>query len=184
MRLLDTYKARRARLRFIREAERRATRVAAQSPWHAQDHWRRVARFGLRLIDAGVRAEPDVLLVFAAAHDTQRHDDFSDAAHGPRAALALRDLAADGYLDWLTEEQLLAARTACEIHTSSPGGLADETLGACLDADRLDHWRVGKTPKLEYLSTAEAPRFVFYGRRDTEPPSWRGLVRRFVPAAV
>jgi uncharacterized protein len=63
------------------------------------------------------------------------------------------------------------------------GQVADDpTIGACWDADRLNLWRVGKTPDPRLLSTAAArdPDLIaeaasFHGRRYT----WADLFAAF-----
>jgi uncharacterized protein len=178
--ILDGHGARRARLRFIREAERRATEVAFASPWHGPDHWRAVARMGLLLLGEAVEADPDVLLAFAALHDTQRESDYTDPQHGARAAAAAARLRAEGMLGWLDDEQFVAVCEACRAHTTSPP--TPGTIGACLDADRLTLWRVGKVPHPEFLSHPEALGLSHRGRAltvGTDGP-WRDIVAAYV----
>jgi uncharacterized protein len=181
--LLRQHQARKARLAFIREARARATDVALVSPWHADEHWRDVATTGLMLIGSGVDADPDVMLAFAAVHDTQRWNDYDDPEHGARAAQAVADLVEDGWLDYMTDEQVTVLQAAVQVHTEAPGGL--DGIGAYLDADRLQHWRVGRPPKARYLSTEAAVDLIpsaWKLSRGTDY-SWRDLVRGYVRVA-
>jgi len=122
----------------------------AGSTWHGENHWRGVAAAGARILEAGCRADPAVVFMFALLHDSQRHAEGRDPEHGQRAADLLRGLSdvhrlGDGQLDVL--------RRALVDHDR---GLTsdDLTVGACWDADRLTLGRVGVTPRAELLSTA------------------------------
>ena len=120
------------RLRFVKEAEKRATRISRYSYCHGPDHWRDVAAIGLRLLDSGVPADPDVLLAFAALHDTQRRSEFSDPDHGPRAGDVARELREDGFLDWLDDDAFGVLLYAVDVHTEArPERGLDVRLGAC-----------------------------------------------------
>jgi uncharacterized protein len=131
----------------------------------------------------GVPADRDVLLLFAATHDTQRHNEFSDPEHGERAAQLIRRLADEGRLA-LTAEQLDRLLTALRDHDR--GETTDDvTVGACWDADRLTLWRVGITPDHRFLSTGPARQvdldFVGFGHEIVHGPDldWKNIVQAY-----
>jgi peptidoglycan hydrolase-like protein with peptidoglycan-binding domain len=150
----DLAERRAAIAKVVTEAQDRATDVAKKSRDHGPKHWRDVAHMGLAQIKAGVPADPDVLVTFAALHDTQRWDEWQDPEHGPRAADLADELREDGFLDYLSDEQFQKLTTALETHNGSPGD-PDVTIGAALDADRYTLWRVGQEPDFKYMSGAE-----------------------------
>lgn len=119
---------------------------------HGQDHWRRVERNGLYIAHR-TNVDPVVVTLFARLHDCCRENEDDDLYHGPRAAELLRN--DDKFRDLLTREQIEQAAEAMEVHTSARL-VSDPTIGACLDADRLDLARLGLAPDLEYLSTHPA----------------------------
>jgi len=116
---------------------------------HGTAHWGRVERHGVRLAE---ESGGDLLVVrlFAVFHDVCRLSDSIDDQHGARGA----ELAAhwrDCYFA-LSDAQFSALHYACTWHTA--GQVSDDpTIGACWDADRLDLWRAGLTPKEKYMST-------------------------------
>lgn len=118
---------------------------------HGLSHWERVARNGAAICARTPSADPDVVLLFALLHDSQRRNDHHDPEHGPRAA---------AYADRLHNERLLKItaaqhdqlRHACAHHTDGNTS-TDPTIGACYDADRLDLPRVGITPNPELMTT-------------------------------
>ncbi len=132
----------------------RATPVALASGLHGPRHWRAVARVGAELARRTPRADLELVLLFAFAHDTRRWHDGHDPAHGRRAAAAVRELATAGVLD-LEPARLGLLCRACAGHADGLTS-ADPTIGACWDADRLNLWRVGLTPARSILSTAVA----------------------------
>ena len=174
-----------ARRRFVREARRRATETALSSPLHGPRHWRDVLEMGCALIAEGVPADRDVLLAFAALHDTQRENDFKDPEHGSRAADVATDLRRDCFLDWLSPEGFGLLVRACEIHTEADGS-HEPTIAACLDADRLTLWRVGKDPDLAFLSAdrwlsvsvvRQLVRYARYRTLADRNRSWKRILR-------
>ncbi len=107
-----------------------------------------------RAAAAAGRADLELVLLFAFAHDTQRWNDGDDPDHGRRAAAAVRGLAEAGVLD-LSPERLRLLCRACSGHANGFTS-ADPTVGTCWDADRLNLWRVGVAPSRHLLSTAAA----------------------------
>ncbi len=105
----------------------------------------------------GVPADRDVLLLFAATHDTQRHNEFHDPEHGARAADLIKRLHRGGALA-LADGQLELLHAALIGHDQGET-TDDATIGACWDADRLTLWRVGIMPDRKYLSTKPARQF-------------------------
>ena len=55
----------------------------------------------------------------------------------------------------LAPERFALLIEACAGHTDARFN-DDSTVGACFDSDRLNLWRVGKTPDAKYLSTDAA----------------------------
>ncbi len=120
---------------------------------HGPQHWQAVGRTGAVLLEAGVPADPAVVLGFALLHDSRRLDDGDDPEHGPRAAELLGRLPRELFA--LDDAQHATLAHACATHTGgSPTD--DPTVGACYDADRLNLWRVGTYPDPRFLSTAPA----------------------------
>ena len=132
-----------------------ATTQARASTLHGPAHWRRVASFGAQLSRETPGAEPHVVSIFAALHDTQRYTDGRDPHHGRRAAELALELR--GVLYEVTDEQLEVLVEAIAKHAD---GLIteDPTVGCCWDADRLDLPRCGIPVDLAMLSTPAARR--------------------------
>lgn len=141
------------------------------SETHGEEHWRRVAKAGLRLCQSDDRIDPAVVYLFAAFHDSERLTDHSDDVwHGPRAAVLATKLRG-GPFD-LESWQMGLLVHACNFHTHEEQigtelvapkmgdtlNSASLTVGACYDADRLNLMRVGKVPDPYYLTTQEAMR--------------------------
>jgi hypothetical protein len=108
----------------------------------------------MALCAEGVDADLDVLLLFAAAHDTQRLSEHSDPEHGMRASLVVREMHMAGELPLATTQldTLVVALTLHEVGAKTKNA----TIGCCWDADRLTLWRVGIVPHPGLLSTEKA----------------------------
>lgn len=119
---------------------------------HGPDHWRRVERYGVQVAKHN-GADVLVVRLFAVLHDVCRQTDGIDEAHGARAAEFAAGLHGE-YFE-LSEERFALLHYACTWHTAGQVS-ADPTIGACWDADRLDLWRAGITPKETLMSTAHA----------------------------
>ncbi|MGH3426572.1 MAG: hypothetical protein ACRDQZ_03200 [Mycobacteriales bacterium] len=157
---------------------------AAASMIHGDLHWRSVAHNGQYLCRQGCPANAAVLFLFAVMHDSQRINDGVDPDHGPRAAAFADDLRSRGVFR-LSDAEHAQLHNAIATHTWS-GPVSDPTVGACLDADRLDLTRVGIRPAGQYLSTPQAIAALsgrvhcldrvglsfFTGRAAPTPPPW------------
>jgi len=124
------------------------------STLHGEAHWRAVAYTALELAPLVDGADPLVGLLFGLLHDSQRLNDGGDPEHGPRAAIFTRSLAERGLLP-LEPIQLDLLTTAIHHHTTEKSS-RDPTVGLCWDADRLNLWRIGVEPRVNFLSTAAA----------------------------
>lgn len=128
---------------------------------HGVAHWWRVRHNGLQLATA-TGADEVVVRLFAIFHDSHRHDEHRDPAHGPRAAewlVRVRDgsdsscPATTEAIERLGSARFEALRAACELHTSAATH-ADPTVATCFAADRLDLWRVGTRPNPKHIPIA------------------------------
>ncbi len=122
---------------------------------HGPVHWQRVRENGLFLA-AHTGADVAVVEAFAWLHDSCRHGDGGDAAHGHRAADFALGLHDAGHLD-LVSDQLALLERACRYHSDGRTE-AEVTVQVCWDADRLDLGRVGSRPDARYLCTEPARR--------------------------
>ncbi|MDX2194051.1 MAG: hypothetical protein NW201_11890 [Gemmatimonadales bacterium] len=116
---------------------------------HGPSHWARVERHGMLLAERS-GADRLVVRLFALFHDSCREDEGRDPEHGPRGAALAASLR--GTLYELDDARFALLHEACRIHNGA-GPHADPTIGTCLDADRLDLWRVGITPDPTLMST-------------------------------
>jgi len=110
-------------------------------------HWLKVLDNARLIAECNNKVDKDVITAFALLHDCKREDDGADKGHGARAAdfIITIDLG-------LTQEQMGLLVTACILHdqdviSNSP------TVGACLDADRLELTRVGIIPDPALMSS-------------------------------
>lgn len=118
---------------------------------HGSPHWARVLQNGKLLAEAeGGREDVVTLFAFLHDHDHERECDGEDYTHGPRAAINAAKLRnvyfgiddeGFGLLCWAMREH------------SDGFQQADISVQCCWDADRLDLWRIGKTPDPQYLCT-------------------------------
>jgi uncharacterized protein len=126
-------------------------------PWngdHGFAHWARVLENGERLAgESG--ANLDVVRLFAVLHDSKRVCEYSDPAHGPRAAAFATRLR--GRLFEMPDREFRLLLRACAGHTHERTH-PDATIRTCWDADRLDLGRVGITPDPYWLGTDAARR--------------------------
>ena len=129
---------------------------------HGVSHWGRVFETGLRLA-ARTGADPDVVALFSVLHDARRWNDGRDPEHGRRGAALASRLRP---LMQVTDEQFAHLLHACMYH-SDGATKGDVTVQACWDADRLDLWRVGISPRDSWLCTHAA--------RDAELQAWTRL---------
>jgi uncharacterized protein len=134
---------------FDKIAKHAAEQFRLQDSLHGVDHWLRVESNG-RLLATKTGADVTVVRLFAFLHDSQREDDFFDDEHGVRAAQYAVRLR--GELFELSDEAFALLFEACRDHTTGMHH-ADQTIGTCWDADRLDLGRVGIVPQAQYMST-------------------------------
>ncbi|MEA2492602.1 MAG: uncharacterized protein QOJ29_513 [Thermoleophilaceae bacterium] len=120
---------------------------------HGDPHWRAVAEVGLRLLDDQRGADRMVVFLFALFHDAMRVNEVEDPGHGQRGA----ELAAElhGRYFQLAPDRFGLLFDACAGHTDVRFS-DDPTIGVCVDADRLNLWRVGNVPEAKFLSTDAA----------------------------
>jgi len=126
---------------------------AALGEYHGFDHWQRVGLHGCA-VARSLGIDPLIPHIFALVHDSQRWDEGVDPNHGRRAADFIASTREDLF-GFLSDDQVRLLAKACEVH--SDGTVERElVLQACLDADRLDLWRVGIEPSPGLLATALA----------------------------
>lgn len=118
---------------------------------HGVRHWASVEANGLLIADDTPGADRTVIRLFALLHDACRENDGRDEQHGWRARAFASDLFHRNFLP-IEPEQADKLYKACLIHDKGLTA-SDPTIGACLDADRLDLLRVGILPRPQYMST-------------------------------
>lgn len=121
---------------------------------HGVSHWSRVWFHGRQLARAE-DVDPAILAWFAYLHDSQRHNEHRDPAHGSRAADFALQLKQDHIITELNSADFERLCEAMRLHSDGHSE-GDAALRACWDADRLDLGRVGITPDRQYLGTAHA----------------------------
>lgn len=116
---------------------------------HGINHWRRVAR-NARLIANHITIDTGITDLFAYFHDSKREHDGGDPGHGDRAADFILDTWNKGLIPLERDRMLLL----CEAVSSHDEVRFhdDPTIGACMDADRLDLGRCGIIPDPLYLN--------------------------------
>jgi len=146
--------------KVVPDLDRLVTAIHERSPLHTSyihgdQHWRAVAEAGLRLLEDpdNRRADAMVVFLFALFHDALRENENDDPGHGRRGAELAEEFQGRYFL--LPPERLGLLVEACAGHTDMRFS-DNPTIGVCLDADRLNLWRVGKTPEAKYLSTDAA----------------------------
>ena len=123
---------------------------------HGPDHWHNVEDVGLKiahLLEAfGKYVDRDVVRLFAVLHDSRRVSDGNDPDHGRRAAEYAKEMR--GRLFELDDVlfDLLYKAVACHADGFT---VSEPTIGACLDADRMDLRRLGIRPDPSLISTPE-----------------------------
>lgn len=118
---------------------------------HGLSHWDRVYKNGQMLLTPKVHSI--VVELFAYLHDSCRENDFDDIHHGERAAEWIQTMRYT-YLLELSDEDFGLLYTACRVHNLD-GKFGNPTIDACLDADRLDLWRVGVIPDPKRMATSK-----------------------------
>lgn len=131
-------------------------RLDVRSRTHGLPHWSRVAFHG-RMLAAELGQSPRVVTWFAFLHDSQRHNDGHDPAHGSRAAdFALR-LRRRSVIAGLSRHEFECLCEAMRMHSDGYTD-AEPLIEICWDADRLDLGRVGIAPDPARLCTPAARR--------------------------
>lgn len=120
---------------------------------HGLSHWQKVERNGLYL-GSQLKADLEVISLFALFHDSQRINDFEDPQHGKRGAALAEKFYRKGLLSINSAQQDLLIY-ACEYHTDQTHS-DNITIQSCWDADRLDLTRVGVLPDPKMLNTKAA----------------------------
>lgn len=141
-------------------AEDTALHIYNQDPdsgIHGKSHWKMVASVGVALAQQNPGINPKVCHAFGLLHDCCRMDDCNDSEHGHRSSeLVENSPIVRGILN---SEEIQQISEACYRHNS--GRIhSDQTVGTCLDADRLTLGRVGKDVDLSYISTEAAREFL------------------------
>lgn len=116
---------------------------------HGVLHWRRVKRIGLHLA-AGTDADWRVITLFSALHDSCRENEYNDHNHGDRAATLATKLHSKSLLP-ANDKQFEQLVIACRNHSIRDFKTDDLTIQTCLDADRLDLYRLGEIPDDKFL---------------------------------
>ena len=117
---------------------------------HGLSHWSRVWFHG-RALATSLDVDPAAPAWFAFLHDSQRHNDGHDPAHGARAADFSVRLHSQGVIDKLDAPAFERLCEAMRLHSDG-----HTTVLACWDADRLDLARVGIQPQPQRLCTGVA----------------------------
>lgn len=113
---------------------------------HGTPHWSRVFYYGTILSELN-DFDKENIAFFSIFHDSKRLNDFEDPEHGIRAAEFFNTL---DKIIHVKPEQKEIIYEACKIHNYQKQADSNE-VGLCLDADRLDLWRVGIIPNNDYL---------------------------------
>lgn len=129
-------------------------RLAFHHGAHGVGHWSRVWHHGWHLARS-LDVDPAVLAWFAYLHDSQRHNEYTDPMHGPRAADYAVQLRGEGVITELSGPNFERLCEAMRLHSDGHTE-GDPVLRACWDADRLDLLRVGIEPDPRYLCTSLA----------------------------
>ena len=114
---------------------------------HGFNHWKDVYKNGLALADKH-GLDKEVIKYFAFLHDVGRKNEFTDIEHGKRSANLIKKMSNNIDLNTKQMKQLIEA---VENHSDGRYKNNDETIMACLDADRLDLPRTGKKVDPAYL---------------------------------
>lgn len=120
---------------------------------HGISHWARVYDNGMQLA-THTGANKTVVQLFSVFHDSRRHNEGSDPAHGPRGATLAEEYRYT-HLGSLSDDDFQLLTIACRQHTSAHTH-KEITVQTCFDADRLDLGRVGTIPDPQYLCTDAA----------------------------
>jgi uncharacterized protein len=123
---------------------------------HGVVHWARVLENGLRVAEHN-GADTEVVRLFALFHDARRVNQLTDPGHGQRGGDLAHSLR--GSLVHLDDARFDLLYEACRLHTDGLT-VADPTIQACWDGDRLDLYRAGIMPEAQYLCTSAAVELI------------------------
>lgn len=128
----------------------------------------RVRANGLLLAEQ-TGANRHVVELFACFHDSCRINEHEDEGYGVRGAVLARYLR--GKFFDATDQEMEQLCFACDHHSN---GMVrgDPTVVTCWDADRLDLWRVGITPKARYLGSEVAKTDVVMAKANRRAQAW------------
>lgn len=133
------------------------TSKLTNSRWHGVEHWARVQRNGVALLEKGAPGDREIVELFAVLHDSRRESEGDDPEHGLRArdyAIELRQNGTTG-LHRLSVDAFDELLYALAWHDSVRQTLSP-SAAVCWDADRLDLPRVWQITDPAYLSTMQA----------------------------
>ncbi len=134
---------------------------------HGIDHWTRVLINGIQLSERNKNINKNIIIAFAFFHDIKRTVEDKEPEHGYNGG---RYLLKYKYKINLTKEELNTCYEACVDHTNVKNH-TDINIGACWDADRLDLYRVGVMPDLDYLNLEESKNKELI--KETTARSWQ-----------
>ena len=120
---------------------------------HGVQHWFKVAQLAV-MIARAEGGDAKVALLFGLYHDCRRENDGRDILHGKRASDLMRRHFERGDLKIDKDQADLLSYAL--IYHSDGRIVADPTISACWDADRLDLPRCGTQTGIEYLGTNTA----------------------------
>lgn len=119
--------------------------------YHGFHHWARVIDNGIKIAEH-YQLNKNIIIGFGLFHDIMRENDDDDPDHGFRGANFLEEIKNETNF---TQDEIDIIKEAATTHTE---GFNTDSLiiGACWDADRLDLYRVGIYPDIDFLSTEYA----------------------------
>lgn len=139
-------------------AERPDEFPAYVSWFHGVTHWEHVEKFGLMMAKECPSADTDVIRWFAYIHDCRRGTEGWCEEHGRIAAKFIAKIR-NTFLSDLSDEQITILRLACRSHTVKRR-TKEITADICLDADRLDLYRVGIEPDPKLMASEIGKRYA------------------------
>lgn len=123
---------------------------------HGYEHWKRVENVG-HMLCGSEGVDKMFVTLFSYFHDSCRVDDSVDTRHGQVAANYAKSLR--GVCYDMGQEDFDLLYTSIYFH-SHPMVTNNASVGVCWDSDRIDLVRVGLIPKIEYMSTKSAKKYL------------------------
>ena len=140
-------------------------------------------RLSSKLQEIGIAIDRAVCTWFSFLHDACRENDASDEGHGKRASEMVNEIR-NSYLSELTDNQISILKSALEFHDRKIKLTLNNTVGVCLDADRLDLTRVGITPDPSLMTTkAGCDNAITICKKRKVPYDDSDVYKRFTPVA-